>query len=105
MTQEFKAKVLKESMKYVEGFEQEAFEDGVVFGLNNIWHDATEFKGVKYMRINKKVLGVGHGRAEVGIIEVEDGRIDLLDDGGGCVMCMLDTDKFCYLDDILPKQE
>ena len=90
MTQEFKSKVLKESMTFTEGFEQEAFEEGVCFALHNIWHEPKEKP-----KAPSRVLASRGLMTETFDYVGTKHSVDTL-------KCYT---RLCYLDDILPEKE
>ena len=90
MTQEFKAKVLKESMTFTEGFEQEAFEEGVCFALNNIWHEPKEKP-----QVPSRVLVSRGIMTETFDYTGTKHSVDTLET----------YTRWCYLEDILPKEK
>ena len=85
MTQEFKQKVLKESLTYTESSDQSAFEDGVCFALNNIWHDTREVPKFDNIVVLRYIDGVRSCQY--------------------CGQSMQGVLGWCYLEDILPKEK
>ena len=90
MTEDFKAKVVERAITYTDPFESEAFKDGVQFVLNSIWHEPKEKP-----QVPSRVLASRGLMTETFDYVGTKYSVDTLET----------YTRWCYLEDILPKEK